>query len=164
MPLNHMQHFLVQSDDIEKTKSWYVDVLGLTEGYTPDFKFPVYWLYIGDQDVLHLTQGGKDVSRNRIAYVGQQSQDTQGTGVIDHIAFHASDLHGMIRHFEQHNVQFTERQVDSQGLYQLFLFDPNGIKIELNFANAEAQGRKPQLMASELKDERQAASVHGPLM
>jgi catechol 2,3-dioxygenase-like lactoylglutathione lyase family enzyme len=161
MPLNHMQHFLVQSEDVEKTKDWYVNVLGLKEGYTPDFKFPVYWLYIEDQDVLHLTQGGKDVSQNRMTYLGQQSQDTRGSGVIDHIAFHASDLHGMIRHFEERNIRFTERQVDSQGLYQLFLSDPNGIKIELNFPNAEAKGRRPQVMASELVDEEQGASSGG---
>lgn len=159
MPLNHMQHFLVQSEDIEKTRTWYVDVLGLKDGYTPDFKFPVYWLYIGDQDVLHLTQGGKDVSKNRMTYLGQQSQDTQGSGVIDHIAFHASDLHGMIRRFEERNVHFAERQVDTQGLYQLFLFDPNGIKIELNFANAEAKGRKPPVMASDLADERHSSAT-----
>jgi len=28
--------------------------------------------------------------------------------------------------------------VSDQGLYQLFLFDPNGVKVELNFANDEA--------------------------
>ena len=150
MPLNHMQHILVQAEDVEKTKDWYVEILGLQEGYTPDFKFPVYWLYLGDQDVLHLTPGGKNVSSNRLAYVGQQSDAEQGTGVIDHIAFHATGLAEMIDHLEQTGTEFKERQVDSQGLYQLFLFDPNGIKIELNFPNAEARGRKPQVMASDL--------------
>jgi hypothetical protein len=37
-------------------------------------------------------------------------------------------------------------------LYQLFLLDPNGVKIELNFSNTEANGIKPELMASELGD------------
>jgi len=153
MPLDHMQHFLVQTEDLEKTKEWYVNVLGLQTGYTPDFKFPVYWLYLGKQDVLHITHGGEKVSKNRIAYVGQQSQATQGTGVIDHIAFRATGLQEMIARFESRGVPFTERQVDAQGLYQLFLFDPNGIKIELNFESAEAKGRKPQLMASDLTRE-----------
>jgi hypothetical protein len=42
--------------------------------------------------------------------------------------------------------------VSDQGLYQLFMFDPNGVKIELNFDNAEAValGIKPEVMASEL--------------
>jgi len=150
MPLHHLQHFLIQAENIEETKDWYVSVLGMQTGYTPDFKFPVYWLYLGAQDVLHLTAGGKNVSSNRLAYVGQQSDATQGTGVIDHIAFHATGLHDMIIHLEQTGTSFTERQVDSQGLYQLFLFDPNGIKVELNFPNSEAGGRVPQLMASSL--------------
>ena len=71
-------------------------------------------------------------------------------GVIDHIGFRTTGLHEMISHLEKNNIEFKERQVDDQGLYQLFLFDPNGVKIELNFANAEAKGRKPQLSAKDL--------------
>lgn len=150
MPLSQLQHFLVQAQDVEATRKWYIDVLGLQPGYTPDFKFPVHWLYLGEQDVMHLTQGGKNVTENRRNYLGQQSDSVQGTGVIDHIAFHATGLLEMIAHFERLGVAFKERQVSSQGLYQLFLFDPNGIKIELNFPNAEAKGRQPGVMASDL--------------
>ena len=49
-------------------------------------------------------------------------------------------------------VDFKQRQVDDPGLYQLFMFDPNGIKIELNYANAEASGLRAAVMASELPD------------
>jgi catechol 2,3-dioxygenase-like lactoylglutathione lyase family enzyme len=126
-----VEHFLIQSEDIEATKDWYVSVLGMTVGPSPDFKFPVYWLYIGDRDVLHLTQGGANVSDNRLRYLGQESQATQGSGVIDHIAFRATGLEYMIGHFERLGIAFTERQVNNQGLYQLFLFDPNGVKVEL---------------------------------
>jgi catechol 2,3-dioxygenase-like lactoylglutathione lyase family enzyme len=150
MPLNHLQHFLIQSEDLEATKKWYVDVLGLKIGYTPDFKFPVYWLYLGEQDVLHITQGGKAVSENRKTYLGQQSEATAGSGVIDHVAFHATGLDAMIEHFTSKGVEFKERQVNSQGLYQLFLFDPNGVKVELNFPNSEAKGRTPGVVASDL--------------
>jgi hypothetical protein len=119
-------------------------------GPSPDFKFPVYWLYVGDRDVLHLTQGGANVSDNRLRYLGQESQSTQGSGVIDHIAFRATGLEDMIGHFESLGIAFTERQVNDQGLYQLFLFDPNGVKVELNFAAAEAKGRNAPVMASAL--------------
>ena len=73
-----------------------------------------------------------------------------GTGVIDHVGFRTTGLLEMIEHLTKNKISFTERQVNDQGLYQLFLFDPNGLKIELNFANAEAKGRTPQLKASEL--------------
>ena len=151
MPLGHLQHFLIQSTDMEKTKRWYVDVLGMQEGYTPDFKFPVAWLYVDGKDVLHLTEGGVKVSENRQRYLAQTSQAESGSGVVDHLAFHATGLREMMAHLRSRGVEFTQRQVDAQGLYQLFLIDPNGVKIELNFANSEAQGLTPEVMASDLK-------------
>ncbi len=47
-------------------------------------------------------------------------------------------------------MDFKQRRVDDQGLYQLFMFDPNGIKIELNYAKAEAEGLRAELTASDL--------------
>ena len=64
MPLRHLQHFLIQTTDLEGTTKWYEDVLGMKRGPHPDFKFPVEWLYLGDDDVLHLTEGGAGVSEN----------------------------------------------------------------------------------------------------
>ena len=87
MPISHLEHFLIQVADLEKTCDWYEQVIGLRRGPTPDFKFPVQWLYAGDKDVLHVTEGGKNVSENRKRYLGQQSEALTGTGVIDHVAF-----------------------------------------------------------------------------
>lgn len=150
MPVSHLEHFLIQTADIKATRDWYVDVLGFREGPHPDFKFPVVWLYLGDKDVVHLTEGGKSVSANRKAYLGQQSEATQGSGVIDHMAFRCTGLRGMMEHLRDRQVEFHQRMVSDQGLFQLFLFDPNGVKVELNFSNAEAQGIAPELMATAL--------------
>ena len=76
MPLSNIEHFLVQTTDMARTRDWFVRALG---------------------------------------------------------------------------VEFKQRQVDDQGLYQLFMFDPNGIKIELNYDSAEAQGLHAEVMASELR-------------
>jgi len=150
MPLSHIEHFLLQTTDMEKTRAWYVNVLGMRVGPSPDFKFPVFWLYLGDKDVVHVTEGGAKVSENRKRYVGQESQATQGSGAIDHLAFRATGLRDMMAHLKSLGVDFKQRQVDDQGLYQLFMFDPNGIKIELNYSNAEAQGLRAEVKASEL--------------
>jgi catechol 2,3-dioxygenase-like lactoylglutathione lyase family enzyme len=131
MKLSHLEHYLIQADDLEATRRWYVDVLGMREGPHPDFGFPVHWLYIGERDVLHLTQGGAGVSAARQRYLGQESEATRGSGVIDHVAFRATGLDATIAHLR----------------YQLFLFDPNGVKVELNFAAAEAEGRRAEVMA-----------------
>lgn len=150
MPLHHLEHFLIQTADIAATRDWYVSVLGFREGEHPDFKFPVCWLYIGAVDVIHITQGGSNVSANRMQYLGQQSNALEGTGVIDHVAFRCTGLKEMVEHLNAMGVRFNKRQVDDQGLFQLFLIDPNGIKVELNFASSEAVGIRPELMASDL--------------
>ena len=151
MPVSHLEHFLIQSTDIDATRDWYVKVLGMRDGPHPDFGFPVHWLYVGDVPVLHMTQGGANVTKDRLRYLGQQSQAIEGTGVIDHIAFRATGLEAMIAHFKTLGIAFKERQVDDQGLYQLFLLDPNGVKVELNFEATEAKGRRAEVMASDYR-------------
>jgi catechol 2,3-dioxygenase-like lactoylglutathione lyase family enzyme len=153
MAITHLEHFLLQVADLDATCDWYEQVIGLRRGPTPDFKFPVQWLYAGDKDVLHVTEGGKDVSENRKKYVGQQSEALAGTGVIDHVAFRATSLKETIARLRGLGVQFNERMVNDQGLYQLFLFDPNQVKVELNFSNEEAMrdGIVPELVASQLR-------------
>lgn len=150
MPLTHLEHFLIQPDDIEATARWYCDVLGFREGPHPDFKFPVIWLYLGDRDVLHLTAGGANASANRKAYLGQQSEATSGTGVIDHVAFRATGLRETLAHLRANGIAFAQRRANGQALFQLFLLDPNGVKVELNFAAEEAAGIDPELLASDL--------------
>ena len=152
MPLSRLEHFLIQTSDLAQTRDWYVRVLGMHAGWHPDFKFPVVWLYVGDQPVLHLAEGGANVSENRRIYLGQQSTAVQGSGVVDHVAFRSTGLSEMIAHLRREGVEFTQRMVSDQGLYQLFLMDPNGVKIELSFANSEAieQGVVPEVTASQL--------------
>lgn len=152
MPLSHLDHYLIQTADLQATRDWYVRVLGMKEGWHPDFKFPVVWLYIGDKDVLHLSEGGANVSKNRKKYLGQQSTDVYGSGVVDHVAFRCAGLPDTLAHLKREGVQFSQRMVSDQGLYQLFLIDPNGVKVELNFDHSEAlrHGIRPELKASEL--------------
>jgi len=150
MPLDHLQHVLIQTADIEATKDWWVDVLGLEVGPHPDFSVPVYWLYLNGRDVLHVTTGGKAVSENRKRYLGQESEATWGSGVVDHVAFHATGLHEMMAGLDARGVEYMQRQITDQNLYQLFLTDPNGVKVELNFPATEAAGLRADVTAEDL--------------
>lgn len=152
MPLTHLEHFLIQTEDLDGTVAWYTDVLGMEQGPHPDFKMPVRWLYLGDEPVLHLTVGGENVSENRKKYLGQQSTATKGSGVVDHVAFRATGLADMIAHLDAKGVDYTKRQVNDQELFQIFLIDPNEVKVELNFAAAEAKDIKADVRAVELTD------------
>ena len=151
MPLSHIEHFLVAADDIDATRDWYARVLGLRSGPHPDFGFPVHWMYSGEVDLVHIGPSAKKAGDIQKKYLGRTSQDAgAGTGAIDHIAFRATGLRGILQHLKREKISFTQRRANGQALFQLFLFDPNGIKVELNYAADEAEGIEPELMASDL--------------
>ena len=151
MPLKHIEHFLVAADDIDATRDWYARVLGMTSGPHPDFGFPVHWMYLGELDVVHIGPSARMAGAIQKQYLGRTSQGSQqGTGAIDHIAFRATGLRGMLEHLKKEQISFTQRRANGQALFQLFFHDPNGIKIELNFDAREAEGIAPELMAADL--------------
>jgi len=151
MAISHIEHFLVASDDIDATRDWYARVLGMKSGPHPDFGFPVHWMYLGDVDIVHIGPSAKNANEIQKKYIGRTSQDAgAGTGALDHIAFRATGLRQMLQHLRAENVQSSQRRANGQALFQLFLYDPNGVKIELNYAAAEAEGIAPELMASDL--------------
>ena len=151
MPLSHLEHFLVAADDIDATRDWYARVLGMRPGPHPEFGFPVHWMYIGELDVVHIGPSAKGAGEIQKKYLGRTSRDSgTGTGALDHIAFRATGLRETMEHLRKENIAFDQRRASGQALYQLFFHDPNGIKIELNFDAAEAEGVAPELMASDL--------------
>ena len=151
MPLSHIEHFLVAADDIDATRDWYARVLGMRSGPHPDFGFPVHWMYSGAVDLVHIGPSARRAGEIQKKYLGRTSQDAgAGTGAIDHIAFRATGLRAMLEHLRKEKVSCTQRRANGQALFQLFLHDPNGIKVELNYAAAEAEGIAPELMASDL--------------
>ena len=151
MPLSHIEHLLVAADDIDATRDWYARVLGMKSGPHPDFGFPVHWMYLGERDIVHIGPSAKAAGEIQKKYLGRTSQGTgAGTGAIDHIAFRANGLRQMLQHLRAEAVPFSQRRANGQALFQLFFYDPNGIKIELNYDAAKAEGIAPELMASDL--------------
>ena len=151
MPVSHIEHFLVAADDIDATRDWYARVLGMQSGPHPDFGFPVHWMYVNGVDLVHIGPSAKRAGDIQREYLGRTSQaSAEGTGAIDHIALRATGLRQMLEHLRKEKVAFTQRRANGQALFQLFLYDPNGIKIELNYAAEEAKGIAPELMASDL--------------
>lgn len=139
-----INHFSIRTADLEASRRFYADVLGLTVGPRPAFPFPGLWMYRGDHGdvanaVVHIIgtdraeQGGLD------GYLGERDETKlRGTGTIDHVAFFAEGLATMVEHLRTSGVEFRQRTVPSIGLHQVFLDDPNGCVIELNYPASEA--------------------------
>ena len=120
-----MNHFTIVAEDERKTLDFYVGLLGLTVGPRPDLGFPGAWLYAGGtQAVLHM-------------YFGRTLPATR-TGVIDHMAFSATGLRAVKARLDEAGVKYELRQQVGAGTWQLFVLDPNGAKVELDFDAAEA--------------------------
>ena len=122
MPVDAFQHVNTRSSDVERTKDFYVR-LGFRVGDRPPFASRGYWLYLGDQPVLHLVQR-KD---------GEAHHEDGGN--VDHLAFHAADLEGTKRALSEAGLSFREAVVPRDNTIQLFVRDPDGVTVELNFGS-----------------------------
>lgn len=122
MPIHALNHYAIRSADMKHSRDFYVEVLGLVEGERPPFPFPGYWLYCGDQAAVHIV--GQDVAARGYG---------PRTGALDHIAFSASGVEAMRERLQRLDVPYSERTVPLMGLRQLFVTDPDGITLELNF-------------------------------
>jgi catechol 2,3-dioxygenase-like lactoylglutathione lyase family enzyme len=131
MPLTKMEHFLVLTSDIDGTRDFYCRVLGLREGFRPPLGFPGYWLYLGEQPCIHIAEWATYTAHSASREI-PVSVPGEGTGAFDHIAFNASDYDEIIATLDRHGVKAMRNITHPNGLKQVFLLDPNGIKIEVN--------------------------------
>jgi catechol 2,3-dioxygenase-like lactoylglutathione lyase family enzyme len=123
MPISGMNHFTVLTNDLDATTAFYVDLLGLSEGFRPDLGFPGAWLYVDGQAILHIV-AGRGVPANP-------------RGVIDHMAFSARDLRAVVARLKERGIEYDLRRLPSTAAWQLFFLDPNGARVELDFEAAE---------------------------
>lgn len=118
-----MNHFTVLTDDVPRTVEFYSRLLGLADGPRPDLGFPGAWMYAGDTAVLHI--------------IGGRNREQLRAGVIDHMAFTARGLSDTIATLTAYNIEHICRQQVGTRLWQVFFNDPNGAKVELDFAPDE---------------------------
>ena len=138
MALKTFEHVLILADDVDKTKNFYVDILGLEVGYRPDFPFKGYWLYLKDNKkaaCIHLAMRKQDTGQDY--YIGKKDDVNSGSAVFDNFAFNADDIEGMKTKLDEISMEYTHRKVPGFPLEQLFIDDPDGVKVELNYATSD---------------------------
>ena len=127
MAVAGMNHFTILTDNLDKTLAFYEDHLNLKPGARPPFTFPGAWLYAdggrGKDPILHIIAG---IDSKRLV-----------KGVIDHMAFTGSGLAAAVAKLKTKKVEYELRRLPEYGTWQLFFFDPNGAKVEIDFDRSE---------------------------
>ena len=120
LSINHIQ-LVAEKDLVIQLRDFYCNVVGLTEGFRPAFERFGVWLYINDKDVVHLItpKEGDDRSPHKSSY--------------DHVAFKACDYEGVLKKLKTLNIPFEEKPIPGMTAHQIFLKDPAGNRVELNF-------------------------------
>lgn len=142
MSLRTLDHCSIRTVKLNETRDFFVDVLGLDDGDRPEFPFPGAWLYAGDHAVVHLVGVDPNDPSGLVEYLGGDVDPAalDGSGAFDHIAFRASDPAALVERLKGQGLEYRERQVPSMDLFQIFVDDPNGITVELNYFGADKNG------------------------
>ena len=138
-----LNHFSIRTTDMEATRVFYEAALGVTVGPRPPFPFPGMWLYNGSHDqvanaLVHVIGIDLNDPEGLKQYLGDRDLSSlKGSGAVDHIALFDTGLEAKLAHLAKLGMAVRERTVPAIGLHQLFLDDPNGVVIELNYPAQE---------------------------
>ena len=128
MPAMSLNHYTIQARDLEATKNFYTDIVGLTVGDRPPLAFDGYWLYCGGVPTVHLL--GFQAAAKLVTDGPSYPADT---GRLDHIAFSCEGLADMRADLNRRGMKYEERVLPRMNMTQLFYLDPDGIAVECNF-------------------------------
>ena len=118
--ISGLDHINISTDKLAQTREFFISVLGLSDGWRPDFGVPGCWLYSGDRAIVHLVQrdGARTPSRQ---------------GALDHFAFAIDDFDATAAKLKAHGVAYQAFDVPGSKVRQMFIEDLNGVTIELNY-------------------------------
>jgi len=127
MAVIDIDHIAIRTADVDATVAFWNDVLGTTTAPRPDFGFPGAWLKMG-QTMIHLYGG--DAAKNADGIV------ERGGAAVDHIALAAQGFDDMRNRIDGRGLDWREQVIESLALWQIFVRDPNGVLVEMNFKTA----------------------------
>jgi len=119
MKLDHI-NISAPMELLESVKEFYCEVLGLQDGFRPEFPKGGFWLYAEDRPIVHLYESD--------AHFRNQKQ-----GYLDHVAFRARGLSVIVNRLDLLGIDYRSSHIPEIPMTQLFMKDPAGTGVEINF-------------------------------
>lgn len=126
MRVQHIDHATIVVKDLESTRRFYVEWLGMEEAPRPDFDFAGLWFRAG-ATLLHVI-----LEHDRSGEAGVNEDGRAKTSRGHHLAFAVDDAAEAARELERREATFVSRpKRRPDGAIQTFVLDPDGHVIEL---------------------------------
>lgn len=130
MEVKALDHVNVITADIDATADFYAAILGLERRDGPPELLPdqVQWMFdSAGRAVVHINHTDCPRAFDRPVHPGEP------TGAIHHVAFACTGFDALIAKLEAAGHAFQVNTLESIGLRQVFVADPNAVILELNF-------------------------------
>jgi catechol 2,3-dioxygenase-like lactoylglutathione lyase family enzyme len=127
-----LDHVNLRTAEPERTIGFFRDVLMMKVGGPPGMPADGKgaWIYDGgDRPVIHI--GSVDMAYptdDRLPFT-----PGKGGGAVHHVALGCADFEGVKARLGRLGVEFTESHFPAFDLHQIFVSEPNGVLLELNF-------------------------------
>ncbi len=150
MLFGQLFHVALRTADLDATVRFYTEVLGMLVADRPPIGFPGAWLkppQPGSDAILHI-------------YAGDAAREPDGsilvrTGAIDHVSVACQGYSDFRDRFRKFGLEWRENLVPATPLWQLFVYDPNGVQLELTFHRAAETESEPVIPPERLYQARE---------
>ena len=137
-------HVAIKTSDLNATTLFYTKVIGLQLADRPAFDFPGAWYSIPTpvgETIIHIYSGGPVLKADG-------GMVPANTGAIDHLSLSAIGFDAFRERFETFGLPWRESVVPGRPYWQLFVYDPSGVMLEITF-HANAEGRATPVIAAD---------------
>jgi catechol 2,3-dioxygenase-like lactoylglutathione lyase family enzyme len=114
-----LDHVNIHTRDAAVMIDFLKTLLGAEEGYRPPFGMPGHWLYLEGHPAIHLNV--------------VERQDDFPQGMLNHAAFAFFDRDDAINRATATGYRLEHDEIPGAGIGQIFVYGPEGIRVELQY-------------------------------
>jgi catechol 2,3-dioxygenase-like lactoylglutathione lyase family enzyme len=142
MPVKKLDHVNFVTADMSATIAFYQDIIGLRRGKQMSAAASgTEYFYIGEEkrSILHITDAHSPKNQpsfKRYAETAENNKGNFSTGSFDHfcLLMDLNDYEEMLTKIKKHNLTHDVYCHENSPIKQIWVLDPNGVRVELSFS------------------------------